>query len=241
MPVHLLPLNPRERMFVQEYLIDLNASAAWIRAGYKPNRHNAARKITEKHIADAVAVEMAARSKRLQVDQDIVLQELVKIGKCDFRKLFEARTAATPVTGVELYLQSRASGEERAFEALPKEAQAAWHAAAARIPPVTGGFFLKSPDAIDDATAGAVAGVEVVTKSAGDGEVEYLHKIKFIEKTGALNLIGRHLGMWSGTGTPRVPSDPPADGRSGDAPSPGGVVIYIPDNGRKVSHDAGGR
>lgn len=34
------PLTPKERLFVKEYLIDLNASAACLRAGYKTSQPN---------------------------------------------------------------------------------------------------------------------------------------------------------------------------------------------------------
>lgn len=241
-PPHLAALTPKELRFVQEYLIDLNASAAAIRAGYKPGRHNAARLMAKDHIAAAVAFEEAERSKRVHVDQDRVLLELSRLGFADIRKIFETRVGREPITGIELYLKTRAPGDERAFEALPREARAAWHSAAAMIPPVTGGFYLKSPDAIDDATAAAIAGIEVVTKSIGDGEVEYIHKIKFIEKTGPLNLMGRHLGMWSGKVSPPLPKDPARgnDG-GGDTAHAGGVVIYLPDNGRQPADVTGKR
>lgn len=197
-------LTPKEYLFVQEYLIDLNATAAYLRAGFQSQDPgaNAARLIKKDRVAQAIAHAMAARSKRIHVDQDRVLMELARIGFADLRRIFETRAGKAPATGIELYLASRKAGDERAFEALPREAQDAWHSAAAAIPPMSGGFFLKSPEAIDDNTAAAISGIEVVTKSVGDGEVEYVHKIKTTDKKGALELMGRHLGMFHEKGAP---------------------------------------
>lgn len=62
---------------------------------------------------------------------------------------------------------------------------------------------LMDPHGWDDKTAGAIASIEVVTRSAGtngDGEreIEHLAKIKTWDKLGALEKLGKHLGMFSG-------------------------------------------
>ncbi|MGE0451726.1 MAG: terminase small subunit [Vicinamibacterales bacterium] len=49
--------------------------------------------------------------------------------------------------------------------------------------------------ALPDAVAPAVASVEVVTRSIGEGEVEYVHKIKFWDKLKALELLAKRLGL----------------------------------------------
>jgi phage terminase small subunit len=59
----------------------------------------------------------------------------------------------------------------------------------------TNGRLLR-PEEWDDDTAAAVASVEVVTRSIGDGEVEHVHKIKVWDKNSALEKLAKHLGMF---------------------------------------------
>ncbi|QJP14814.1 terminase small subunit [Starkeya sp. ORNL1] len=56
---------------------------------------------------------------------------------------------------------------------------------------------LKKLHELDADTAGAVASVKVVTRSLGDGEVEYVHEIKMWDKNTALDKIAKHLGLLS--------------------------------------------
>jgi phage terminase small subunit len=67
---------------------------------------------------------------------------------------------------------------------------------------------LKRPEDWDDATAAAISSIEVVTKNIGDGEVEYVHKIRLWDKKGSLELIGKHLKMF--TDKVEIDSEPPA-------------------------------
>lgn len=74
-------LNPRQQRFVDEYLIDLNATQAAIRAGYSPRTATAiaSENLAKPSISDAIACAMAERSKRTGITQDRVLQELAKV------------------------------------------------------------------------------------------------------------------------------------------------------------------
>ena len=54
---------------------------------------------------------------------------------------------------------------------------------------------LKRPEDLDDDTAAALSSVEVVTRSAGSGEVVYVNKIKRWDKVRALELLARHFGL----------------------------------------------
>lgn len=54
---------------------------------------------------------------------------------------------------------------------------------------------LKQPKDYDEAIARAVIGVEVATKSIDEGEVEYIHKVKFAPKVDALKTLAQHLGL----------------------------------------------
>mgnify|MGYP000314355170 CR=1 FL=1 len=74
-------LAPKQQRFVEEYLIDLNATQAAIRAGYSPKTANeqGARLLVNVSIQKAIAKAMAERSKRTGVNQDRVIQELARI------------------------------------------------------------------------------------------------------------------------------------------------------------------
>lgn len=80
-------LTPKQERFVQEYLVDLNATAAAKRAGYKdPNIGR--QLITKNNVSAAIQDAMRRRSQRTEVTQDMVIQELAKLGFFDIRKLF---------------------------------------------------------------------------------------------------------------------------------------------------------
>lgn len=64
-----------QERFVQEYLIDLNATAAAARAGYK-NASKGRQLVTKSHIAVAIQEAKTRRQKRTEITQDKVLDEL---------------------------------------------------------------------------------------------------------------------------------------------------------------------
>ena len=83
-------LTVKQAMFVQEYLIDLNATAAGLRAGFKdPSK---GRKILSypafAHVVAAIQEAMKVRQTRLNISQDRVLTEIARIALCDPRKFF---------------------------------------------------------------------------------------------------------------------------------------------------------
>lgn len=74
-------LTEKQRRFVDEYLIDLNATQAAIRAGYsvKTADVQGSRMLGNVKVQQAIAEAMAERSKRTGVNQDRVVLELAKI------------------------------------------------------------------------------------------------------------------------------------------------------------------
>lgn len=74
-------LTAKQQRFCDEYLIDLNATQAAIRAGYSPKtaEQAASRLLTIVKVSDEIAREMAERSKRTGINQDRVVQELAKL------------------------------------------------------------------------------------------------------------------------------------------------------------------
>jgi phage terminase small subunit len=73
-------LTPKQRRFIDEYLLDLNATQAAVRAGYKPDhaRQMGAENLSKPVIADAIAATQRVRSERLQLSQDDVLRGLLR-------------------------------------------------------------------------------------------------------------------------------------------------------------------
>lgn len=71
-------LTAKQQRFVDEYLIDLNATQAAIRAGYsvKTANEQAARLLANVSVQETVQQRMADRQKRTEVDQDYVLMTI---------------------------------------------------------------------------------------------------------------------------------------------------------------------
>lgn len=85
-------LNEKQKRFAAEYLIDLNATQAAIRAGYseKTAGRQAFDLLKKPEIQDAIQQGMQKRSERTEITQDQVLQELAKVAFSDLRKVLTA-------------------------------------------------------------------------------------------------------------------------------------------------------
>ena len=90
-------LNDKQRRFVDEYLIDLNATQAAIRAGYsaKTAYSIGEENLRKPDIAAAVALAQAERAARTQITAARVITELAKIGFADIRKAVNWRANVT--------------------------------------------------------------------------------------------------------------------------------------------------
>ena len=139
-------LTPKQKRFVAEYLVDLNATQAAIRAGYSEKRaseigYQLLRKTT---VQAAIQEAMADREKRTGVTQDWVVQELYKIAHADRGGI------AKVVGGVRV--------------------------------------VLTDTDDLDAEQRAALVGVE---------ETKFGIKVTTCDKLKALELLGRHLGMFT--------------------------------------------
>ena len=85
-----MALTDKQAKFVTEYLIDLNATQAAIRAGYSENTafRIAAENMQKPAIQEAIADLQDARAKRTLITADRVLREIGRIAFFDVRKLF---------------------------------------------------------------------------------------------------------------------------------------------------------
>lgn len=142
-------LTEKQKTFVDEYLLDLNATQAAIRAGYSPRSasdigHDL---LNKNQVADAVARAMAERSRRTGINQDRVVRELARLALVNPADVVDIDSAK--VKGM----------------------------------------------ATEDDTA-AIASVKVKTIPTEDGDIVE-REVKLYDKTKALELLGRHLGMFN--------------------------------------------
>ena len=81
-------MTKKQKRFVEEYLIDLNATQAAIRAGYKAKNGQRASEIGHEllqktQVSEAISEAIAERSKRTGINADRVLLELARIAFAD--------------------------------------------------------------------------------------------------------------------------------------------------------------
>jgi phage terminase small subunit len=84
-------LTPKQERFVQEYLVDLNAKQAAIRAGYSPRRakQTGSRLVTNGDISREIDRRNQAIADKLELDAERVMQTLAAIAFVDIRKFFD--------------------------------------------------------------------------------------------------------------------------------------------------------
>lgn len=91
-----MALNERQRLFVAEYLVDLNATQAAIRAGYSPRtaKQQGSRLLTNADVQEAVQAAQAQRTQRvtekvqgIEITADRVLQEVARLAFSDIGQL----------------------------------------------------------------------------------------------------------------------------------------------------------
>jgi phage terminase small subunit len=143
-------LTPKQAAFVENYLLDLNATQAAIRAGYSKRTANeqATRLLANVSVAAAIEAAKAERSQRTMISADRVLRELARIAFLDVGKAF------------------------------------------------TEGGGLKPLHEMDEDTRRAIGGLEVSALYADGENIGKLSKIKLSDKLRALELLGRHIGLF---------------------------------------------
>lgn len=140
-----MALTAKQKKFVEEYLIDLNATQAAIRAGYSPDtaKDIGCENLAKPNIRNEIDKAMAARSRRTGISQDRVIRELARIAFVNASDVINAKDATL------------------------------------------------KPNVSEDDTA-AIQSVKV--KTFGEDGVE--REIKMADKIKALELLGKHLGMY---------------------------------------------
>lgn len=142
-------LTAKQKRFIEEYLIDLNATQAAIRAGYSPNsaREIGYENLNKPHIRAHVDKAIAERSRRTGINAERVIIELARIGLINPGNL------------------------------------------------INFGMATVRGEATEDDLA-AIQSVKVKTIPTEGGDITE-REVRLYDKNRALELLGRHLGMFS--------------------------------------------
>lgn len=92
-------LTPKQAAFAAEYLIDLNATRAAIRAGYsqKTAYRIGAELLQKTSVSQAIQNAMAKRANRTEITADKVLTQYARMAFFDLRTLYNADGTMKPV------------------------------------------------------------------------------------------------------------------------------------------------
>lgn len=84
-----MALTPKQEMFCREYLVDLNATQAYIRAGYaaKGATQSASRMLANVNVAARLKELYEQRAQRVELEADDILRELKRCALFDIRKV----------------------------------------------------------------------------------------------------------------------------------------------------------
>ena len=118
-----MALTAKQRQFVAEYLIDLNATQAATRAGYSARTANeqGARLLANVSVRAALQDAMQARSARTEVTADRVLAEYAKLAFLDPRRFYDAKGGLIPVPLLPADVAAALSGMEVTVERAGKD------------------------------------------------------------------------------------------------------------------------
>lgn len=163
-------MNERQKRFADEYLIDLNAERAAIRAGYSERfaRGNAHKLVANSCIADYIRQRQADRIERTEITQDKVLRELAIIAfsnAADYAKVIEKEMKVTDDEG-RTYPVYNDDGTPMMIRTV-------------------------EPVLTDNLTENQKKALSVIKKGRDGFEVKPYDKVR------ALELLGKHLGMFT--------------------------------------------
>lgn len=98
-----MPITPKKQRFVDEYLVDLNATQAAIRAGYsaKTAHSQGPRLLDDVGVKELIADAMAKRSEATKITAERVLQELGRVALFDPRRLLNADGSPKPINELD--------------------------------------------------------------------------------------------------------------------------------------------
>lgn len=147
-------LTAKQKLFCQEYLVDLNGTQAAIRSGYsaKTAQEQSSRLLSNVMICSTIERLLQKRQKKVEVTADDILHELLILAKVDLSEAFDDL------------------GHLRPIKEIPENVRR------------------------------AISNVEVFEEFEGSGKnkvyIGQTKKIKFWDKTKALELLGKHLKLF---------------------------------------------
>lgn len=94
-----MALTDKQEMFCREYLIDLNATQAAIRAGYseKTSNEQGARLLANVSVQNRISELKAERNDRIDIDATYVLRRLIEIDQMDVLDILLANGELKPI------------------------------------------------------------------------------------------------------------------------------------------------
>jgi phage terminase small subunit len=146
-------MTPKQELFALEYLKDLNATAAYKRAGYSGKGNSAeataAQLLRNPKVAAKIQEAMDKRTSKLEITAETVLQEIARLAFVDISQAYDENNRLKPL------------------HEMPEDVRR------------------------------AIASIEV-GELREDGEViGQMRKVKFWDKKGSLDLLGRHLKLFT--------------------------------------------
>ena len=94
-----LKLTPKQAKFVAEFLVDLNATQAAIRAGYSASRAEVTgcELLKSSNVSEAVRLAQAKQLQRIELTAEMVKERLRLLAFQDVRKLYDERGNLLPI------------------------------------------------------------------------------------------------------------------------------------------------
>ncbi len=160
-----MALTEKQKRFVAEYLVDLNATQAAIRAGYSEKTADriGPELLGKTCVSAAIQAAIQKRQKRTEITQDRVLQELARVAFAngtDFARVV-VREEPTSVVDEDGYLKQ-----------VVKKVQT---------------VEIFDTEKVDPERRAAIAGIK---------EGKYGIEVSSYDKVRALELLGKHLGLF---------------------------------------------
>lgn len=164
-----MALTPKQKRFCEEYLIDLNATQAAIRAGYSPKtaEQTASRLLRNVKVQEYIAKRQKELSRSTEITQERVIKELALIAfsnNADYAHVVEKK------------MQVEAGGA--LVDVLDKDGK-----------PVM--YRTVEPVLTEELTEEQKRALAVIKKGRDGLEVKSCDKVK------ALELLGKHLGIFT--------------------------------------------
>lgn len=212
-------LSPKQLMFVAEYLVDLNATAAYKRAGYSFKNDNVAgveanRLLNKPQVQAAIVAAMRERSERLEITQDQVLQKWWSLANADPNELVEfRRRCCRHCHGIDFGYQRTVSEMNSARRQHARDVAACTNQAQvsalgdfdeaggigydARRPPVLACTHCWG-DGVGEAFFKPTANLSPEARAlyAGVKQTKEGFEVKMQARDKALEMVARHLGMF---------------------------------------------